>query len=98
VALIFLPIKSVYDLFVNSDGDWIRYVTVRICLCNSGARFLEISFMDQPTWRFGAISLAEKGVIEVERAYIKGRMIIQSREKIPWNSEGSLHAQVEFHP
>lgn len=29
--------------------------------------------------------------------YMKGSTAMQSREKIAWNNEGALHAQVEFH-
>jgi len=28
---------------------------------------------------------------------MNGKMMMQSSEKIPWNSEGARHAQVEFH-
>lgn len=28
---------------------------------------------------------------------MKGRMMMQRNEKMPWNSEGARQAQVEFH-
>lgn len=36
-------------------------------------------------------------VKEVRVAYIKGRMMMQRKEKIPWKSEGALQAHVDCH-
>jgi hypothetical protein len=97
--LFFFEAEGVDDFFVDSQDHRVGEVAVCVGLGDDEAGFIIVALVNQPTRRFGAANqFGSCDMVRLERETdMNGRMRIHITEKIPWKSDGALHAQVDAH-